>query len=289
MSPRRKRAILVTVIASVVAPIVLGYGWWRYTFPYGLSHCCDMILYGALEDYARTHDGAFPAGETTPEASMSLLYREKTDWHADERLLRGKTVPEHVVKDILERGELLSQDTCGWHYVEGLRMDDDPRLALIWDTAGLGHMGGRLAEGGHIVIFVDGQKEYVPEVEWEEFIEKQHKLLADRRSAAEIRHDATICFDGEEVKVQVRVMDDDIVGFTWGGSTFSSNELIATLNKRELGIQGLPVIPSEEIKNAKVIVEPEKSRVRFVLQGRDLIFDQSGFHCEATTTGPLKE
>jgi hypothetical protein len=65
--------------------------------------------------------------------------------------------------------------------------------------------------------------------------------------------------------------------------------MIATLQKRELGIQGLPVIPREEIKNAKVVAEPQKSRVRFVLQGRELIFDRSGFHCETTSSGATKE
>lgn len=46
-------------------------------------------------------------------------------------------------------------------------------------------------------------------------------------------------------------------------------------------MQGSPVVPKEEIKSAKVVVEPEEPRVRFVLHGRDLIFDRSGFHFEA--------
>jgi len=71
-------------------------------------------------------------------------------------------------------------------------------------------------------------------------------------------------------------MDDGIYG-----STRSSRELIATLTKQELGIQGLPVIPREEIKNAKVVVEPDNSRVRFVLHDRAIVYDRSGFHYEA--------
>jgi hypothetical protein len=187
MRSRIKRLVLAAAIAVVVIPLVLGYGWWRYHFPYGMSHCCDLILYDALQQYATRHGGAFPAGEATPEASMSLLYREKSEYGklADERLLRGKTVPESVVKEILERGDLLTPETCGWHYVEGLRLDVDPRIALFWDKVGLDHNGGRLAEGGHIVVFVDGQRKHIPKAQWDGFTENQHKLLADRGAADE--------------------------------------------------------------------------------------------------------
>jgi len=294
MRPRSKRLILATVAAVVIIPAILlalGYGWWRHHYPYGMSHCCDLNLYGALRQYATSHGWAFPAGEATPEASMSLLYREKCDYGrlADERLLFGKTVSESVVKETLERGELLTPETCGWHYVEGLRLDDDPRLALFWDKVGLDHNGGRLAEGGHFVMFVDGERKYIPESEWNKLLEKQRKLLADRGTAAEIRHNAMIRIDGTEVKLQVRVVDDGIYGSTWGGRTAYSSELIATLKKQQLGIQGLPVIPREEIKNAKVVVEPAMSRVRFLLHSRDLVFDRLGFHCEATADEGRKE
>ena len=82
---------------------------------------------------------------------------------------------------------------------------------------------------------------------------------------------------------------DCIYGSTWGGNTAYSSEGIATLKKQELGIQGLPVIPIEEIKNAKVVVEQDKSRVRFVLQGREIVYDRSGFHVQATASGPATE
>jgi hypothetical protein len=290
MRPRIKKVLLIVVIAVVAVvgvPIVLGYVWWQHHYPYGWSHCCDLNLYFALRDCATRHGGVFPKGEATPEASLSLLYREKRDdgWRlADERLLRGKTVPESVVKEILQRGELLTPETCGWHYVEGLRLDDDPRLALFWDKAGLDHNGGLLADGDHIVMFVDGQRKYFPEAEWDAFAKEQQKLLAVRGTPAEIVHRATIHIDGKEVHLQVRVLDDGIYGSTWSGS-----EMIATVKKQELGVQGLPVIPRDEIKNAKVIVEPERGRVRFGLHDGNIIFDRSGFHCEATATASRQE
>ena len=279
MRRRTKRLVLAAVVAVVLAPFILGYAWWRHHYPYGMSHCCDLCLSGALHQYAAAHGGAFPAGEATPEASLSLLYREKTgDGRlADQVLLRGKTVPESVVKEILERGDLLTPDTCGWHYVEGLRIDDDPRLALFWDKAGLDHNGGRMAEGGHIVLFVPlMERKHIPEAEWQGFIEEQRRLLAERKTA--IHYDATVRIDKEEVKVQVRVMDGDICGAAWWSSGTITRDRIATLQKQ----QGITTIPIEEIKNAKVVVEQDKARVRFMLREREIVFHRSGsFEIEA--------
>ena len=273
MRLRTKIAIWAVVLA---APFILGYAWWRYEFPYGFSHCCDLGLYCDLCDYAMMHNGDFPKGETTPEASLSLLYREKVGGYslAYPDLLRGRTVPESVVKEILERGELLTPDTCGWHYVEGLRIDDDPRLALFWDKIGLNHNGGRLAEPGHTVLLLRGMMhKFVPEAEWEAFMEEQAKLLAERKTA--IHHDAKVKIDNTEVNVQVRVVGDYIYGSTW-----DLRNPIATTKIQETGIQRLPVISIEEIKNAKVVVEQDKERVRFVMKDREIIYNKSGFHVE---------
>jgi hypothetical protein len=130
----------------------------------------------ALHQYAEEHGGAYPAGEATPEASLSLLYPT----YANENVLQGKTVSLDVVKGILERGDRLGPDTCGWHYIEGLRLDDDRRLAICWDKVGLGHNGERLLDGGRTVLFVNLHCEYIAGAKWQEFLEEQEKLLADR-------------------------------------------------------------------------------------------------------------
>ena len=237
MRRRTTIAILTTII--IAAPFVLGYAGWRHHFPHGWSHCCELILYNALEQYARTHGGALPAGEATPEALLSLLYREHT---GDERLayanlLRSKTVPESVVREILERGGLLTPETCGWHYVEGLRADDDPRIAVFWDKAGLDHNGGRMTEGGHIVMFVAFmQREHIPEAKWDNFLEEQRKLLAERKAA--IHHDATIQIDDREVRVKIRLEDDHIYGSTWGGG--NRGQTIATVRSRSRASRDCP-------------------------------------------------
>lgn len=175
MSKKRRRVVLVLL---TVVGVVLGGGWWyyRWTFPYGWSHSCDKQLMFALHQYAEEHGGTYPAGEATPEASLSLLYPK----YANEYVLQGKTVPLEVVKAILERGERLGPDSCGWHYVEGLRLDDDRCFALCWDKVGLGHNGQRFAKGGHTVLFINLRYEYIEGSKWETFLEEQKVLWEER-------------------------------------------------------------------------------------------------------------
>jgi hypothetical protein len=168
----------VGLLLLAIAAMIVGAGWHYYLsmYPYGWSHSCDKQLMFALEQYADDHGGAYPAGEATPEASLSLLYPK----YANEYVLQGKTVPVEVVKAILERGERLGPDSCGWHYVEGLRRDDDLDLALFWDKVGLGHNGERLGGGDHYVHFVNGRNEFIEGAKWEDFLQEQRKLLKRR-------------------------------------------------------------------------------------------------------------
>ena len=179
VSLRRYRWLVVSVV--VVAGMVGGpYAWYRYLFPFGWSHCCDKQLYLALRNYADINGGNFPAGEATPEASLSLLYGKGFD---PAYLLCGKTGSESTAQQLLSQGKRLGPETCGWNYVEGLRSDDDSRLALFWDKEGLGHNGQRLSEGGHLVMFVSGFTEYIPAMKWDEFLAEQKVLFANRKNA----------------------------------------------------------------------------------------------------------
>lgn len=178
-APVRIRLRYIAIpIALILLLVAVVYAYCRYKYPYGWSHCCDKALYLALVHYADKHDGKFPAGEATPEASLSLLYKEDP---YIAHTLRGKSVPETLVLERLGQGQLLSPDTCGWHYVEGLTLDDDPGIAIFWDKAGLDHNGGRLWGGGHIVWFVTSRSEHVPQDKWDAFLAEQNRLLADRR------------------------------------------------------------------------------------------------------------
>jgi hypothetical protein len=131
----------------------------------------------ALENYARDHNGYYPTDEETPEASLSLLYSSGYCPSADT--LRGKTIPVQIVQSTLDSGGLLTPETCGWHYVAGLTKNDDPRLALLWDKARLGHNGQR-TDGATEVVFVGGDTRIIHGDQWEQFLEEQKELLSAR-------------------------------------------------------------------------------------------------------------
>lgn len=171
----------------VVVPGALAlaaYGWFRQIYPYGFSHCCDLQLGTALREYASTHGRFLPAGEKTPEASLSLLYGA-VPW-VNANLLRGKIVSEEVVQARLDQGLRLTPETCGWHYVEGLRDDDDGEIAVIWDKVGLDHNGGLLPAGGHTVLLLYGGHKTIPAAEWTEFLEQQQARIAASKAARKL-------------------------------------------------------------------------------------------------------
>jgi hypothetical protein len=135
----------------------------------------------ALLEYADRHGGWFPRGQASPEASLSLLHQENPGL-VTANVLRGGAVPEAAVRARLKAGEVLTPETCGWHYAEGLRRYDDPRLALFWDKDGPGLTDSLLSGGGHLVFFVGGSVEYVPADRWGELLAEQERLrVAVRR------------------------------------------------------------------------------------------------------------
>ncbi len=183
MQGRRSLKLFLLTTAIVVPAVVAAYGYYQKNYPYGWTHSCDKQLYFALVNYADAHDGEFPTGETTPEACLSLLHREP--YFCNAQLLSGKNVETEVAEQILSKGELLGPDTCGWHYVPGLSLSNDPRLALFWDKPGLGHNGQRLYGGGHIVWFVTGDHRHISAAEWDSFAAEQ-KALREKRQASDM-------------------------------------------------------------------------------------------------------
>jgi hypothetical protein len=233
-----------------------------------------------LEAYAARHEGAFPAGESSPEASLSLLYTN-VDGVTPE-LLRGKTVPEPLVRQILSRGCLLGPDSCGWHYVEGLRTDDNPHLAIFWDKVGLDHAGQRLSKGGHVVMLLDKNRKYVPAREWDTFLEEQRKFWADRTNGTELAISATTRIAGDEVQLQLRVLDGYLYGRVWRRGRMSSGRTLAHMERQpETGIVGLPVLTATELKSAKVEVGSVSGRVRFTMRNHQILYDGKDFTFES--------
>jgi hypothetical protein len=174
--------VCITVSAIVIAAILgkqaLEY-YQKYQYPYGGEHRCDKALYLALCTYAEKNGKAFPAGEATPEASISLIHTLEEYSPCASQLLHRRDVPKEQLDQIFQKGELPGPDTCGWNYVEGLRLDSSPELALFWDKEGLSEVGMRLSGGGHMVTFVAGNSEHIPESQWADFTANQKKMLAE--------------------------------------------------------------------------------------------------------------
>ena len=158
-----------------------GFAYYNWKFPFGKSHCCIILMMSALREYADSHNGRFPAGESSPEALLSLLYRDQL---IEPYTLRGMTVSEEAVRCVLEGGRLLGPDSCGWNYVEGLTQADDPRVAMLWCKQPLGHNGERTKDGGRQVVYVGGNIEWVSGNKWSAFLEEQKQLLSRRSDRA---------------------------------------------------------------------------------------------------------
>ena len=166
----KKKALIAVAVALVVGLLsVVAYRSHCHHYPFGIGHRCDKQLFGALIEYAEAHGGRFPSGEATPEASLGLIGKEYA------YLLAHRGTSAEIV-------ELLDPEMCGWNYVEGLRLDSNPKLALFWDKEGLDEMGRRLPEGGHYVSYIDWPYNYVPASRWDSFLEEQRRLLAEERA-----------------------------------------------------------------------------------------------------------
>ena len=250
--------------------------YYHHAFPYGSSHCCDLILLGALQEYAADHEGAFPVGGPTPEASLGMLY-SNVAWVQPD-LLRGRTVPEAVVREALEHDHKLRPESCGWHYVEGLRVDDDPRLAIFWDKVGLGHNGQRLSHPGHTVLFVEGDRTFIPESDWAAFLSEQQRLLGERTNAV-LGVSGTIEDNGGPVRAELRVVGDVLYGRVWQSWRMRSMELLANVDREpDTGLVGIPVVTKEEIRAATAVADPNSKTIKFLLGKRECVFDGSRFH-----------
>jgi hypothetical protein len=178
----KKRLRIIGIVFGIIAGLVIGGGiYYKTKFPYGQSHCCSKGMMFALEQFAEENSGRYPAGESCPEASLSLLCRSN---YLDAYTLRGMIVPEKTVRGVLDSGGLLGPDSCGWHYTDGLTRADDTRIALVYCKQPLGHNGDKTKDGGREVVFVGGNIEWISGNKWAAFLEGQRELLSKRTDRA---------------------------------------------------------------------------------------------------------
>lgn len=183
-SSKLKKILLLFFLAAILAAFA-GVICFRHIYPYGWSHACSKGLASDLMRYAYEHEHYYPHGAATPEASLSLMYRNEEE--SARWLLGGKLISGDEVVKAMKRDGILSPATCGWNYVEGLRDGDDPEIAIAWDkTIGLDHHGGKRLGLMHEVIFMDGSTRFISKSEWPQFVLDQkarlEKLISSRDS-----------------------------------------------------------------------------------------------------------
>ena len=110
------------VFSVTILSIAIGgaYSWYRQTYPFGRSHCCDKQLMTVLFNDADRHDGQFPAGGTTPEASLSKVHLENDAGCA--YLLCGQTGSESATQAVLDRGDLFGHENVRLELRRGLTL-----------------------------------------------------------------------------------------------------------------------------------------------------------------------
>jgi len=176
-------ALFVTMTLVFIC-VIAGYLYFRYNYPHGYTRAWRTHLYANLDRYAMHHDGRFPSGGTTPERSLTLLYYWSDKNRGILEVLSGPSVPLQRAEESIARTGWLDSESCGWHYVEGLSLNDNRKLALFWEKNGLGAHGRRHCEGSFEVVFVDGTKRRVPSEDWNDFLAEQERLIADKRRKA---------------------------------------------------------------------------------------------------------
>jgi hypothetical protein len=158
-----------TIIGVFALLLLTGYAAWRWNYPYGARSCALPCTMGALEDYANHHGGWYPKGGTNPIHSLQALYPNL------EPELAGISGDRNEVVRRLRVGLVLDESVSSWQYFPGLRRDDDPRTALIWEKRqGVAANGRRI--DGHAVGFVDGSFRQVKSEGWGVFVSNQNAL-----------------------------------------------------------------------------------------------------------------
>jgi hypothetical protein len=141
------------------------------------AHCiaqADM----PLRAYAEAHGGRFPY-DARGYGQALLLLPADSPWYA----LTGPGYDGQVLERAKHTGRAISEEDCGRVYVQGLGLNSNRDLALLFDkvpTPGGDHchLLWRLwAPYGREVLLVDGSHRFIPDEEWAAFARRQVELL----------------------------------------------------------------------------------------------------------------
>jgi hypothetical protein len=138
------------------------------------------LMDAELHNYAAAHNGWYPS-DTDDWKALAKLY---PNYSASGVELAGLSGNIQQVTNALQRGHSISNLTS-WTYVTGLRNDDDPQLAILWESkSGVTADGNPSQSNGRMVLFLNGDVTNIPRTNWVSFLRKQEQL----RKAAQSSH-----------------------------------------------------------------------------------------------------
>jgi len=178
MNRLRRTAVAGTFLLVLAGVAVLFY---HHHYPYGARPACLPVLLEALRSYSLENGGAFPDSRTEPLEALRMLYPKHLP---DCQPIAGLSGDRELLKKHIADGSKLDEAASSWVYWPGLRFDDNPDMALIWERKpGLRFNGSRAQ--GHEVGFIGGYIRQVPDAQWETFLKEQEqmreKAIKDRK------------------------------------------------------------------------------------------------------------
>jgi hypothetical protein len=155
------RPILAIVGAVIIVLAVVFVFVPRY--PYGARRGYAIAMALALEQFANQNGGHYPNGVNGFVAIKALFPN-----YIDCDVLAGLSGNREACCKVLREGKELTEASCSWVYLPGLRQTDSKDLPILWErTMSIGGNGESIGDGGRVVVFVGGRRDYVSSTEWE--------------------------------------------------------------------------------------------------------------------------
>ena len=171
LSPKLQ-VVALAVVAGALMTIVGVSLYRKSVYPHGHHPAALLSMYLDLRNYAADHDGNFPVSTKGGLDALQQLYPQ----YAAGIELAGISGDGDATVAALSHGSPLNPSLTSWVYAQGLRVDDDPDLALLWESkGGLSPNGRRNEFGGHAVVLVSSDITNVPAVDWDEYLKQQEQ------------------------------------------------------------------------------------------------------------------
>lgn len=172
---------LLWVFFAAVLLFLGGYAAYTYYYPYGARPASLPLMLAALGDYGHQNSGSFPDARGEPLDSLRLLCPR---YLPESEPLAGLSGNIKLLRKQVIGNFRITADASSWVYWPGLKTDDNPDIALIWERVSGVRFNGSRAHG-HEVGFVGGYMRQVPDAEWEAFLKEQERLRKEAISKRE--------------------------------------------------------------------------------------------------------